>query len=189
MKTLNKLLIFPFFVSLILWKCSLVLAVTTTDKISYATSTTITCTLASLASSATVGRSCTAVDNTSNLYDDALVTLSIKTGVGSPANDKAVYIYVSGTEDGNNFELEESNGVSTDTSYTINSPTIFKGPIVIPVLTAAKTYTRVFSLAQFFNGVMPRKWTLIIVNYSGQSLDATEGNHTKSYTGITYTNS
>ena len=77
---------------------------TTTDKIAYGSSTGITCTLASLASSATVGRTCTAVVNTSNLFDDVLVTLAIKTGAGAPANDKAVYAYLFGSEDGTNYD-------------------------------------------------------------------------------------
>lgn len=162
---------------------------TTTDKISYGTSTAITCTLASLAASSTVGRCGTAVDNTTNLFDDALVTVSIKTGAGAPAGNKVVNIYVYASEDGTNYEQEESNSPATDGSYTINSPTIFKGPIGLPVLTAAKIYTRVFSIASFFGGLMPRKWGIIIVNDAGQSLDSTEGNHIKTYTGIYYTNS
>lgn len=156
-------------------------------KITYATSAAITCTINTLASSATVGRSCLAIDNSSNLYDDALVALAIKTGAGAPANDKAIYAYIFGSEDGTNFDQEESNAPGTDAAYTINAPTIFKGPIVIPVLTAAKVYLKTFTIAQFFGGVMPRKWGFIIVNYAGQSLDTTEGNHIKSYTGITYT--
>ena len=171
---------------------SLAFATTTTDKISYGTSTAITCSLApggtGLASSATVGRCSTAVDNTTNLFDDAIVTVSIKTGSGSMANDKAVYIYVYGSEDGTNYEEEESNSPATDGSYTINAPTIFRGPIVIPVLTAAKIYTKVFTVANMFGGVMPRKWGIIIINFTGQALDTTEANHIKSYTGIYYTN-
>ena len=160
----------------------------TTDKIAYANSANITCTLASLASSATAGRTCTAIDNTGNLYDDALVTLSIKTGAGAPANDKAVYAYIYGSQDGTNFDQEESNAPGTDGAYTINSPTIFKGPEVIPVLTAAKVYTRTFSLAKYWNGVLAAKWGFIVVNFAGQSLDATEGNHIKTYSGVTWTN-
>lgn len=160
----------------------------TTDNIKYGTSTAITCTLASLASSATVGRTCTAVVNTTNLFVDALVTLSIKTGAGAPANDKAVYAYIFGSEDATNFDQEESNAPGTDGAYTINSPTIFKGPVVIPVLTAAKVYTKVFTIAQFFSGIMPTKWGFIVVNFAGQALDTTEANHIKTYTGITFTN-
>jgi len=156
-------------------------------KITYGTSTAITCTLASLASSATAGRCSTAVDNTSNLYDDAIVTLSVTSGAGTMANDKAVYVYVYGSEDGTNYDIEESNTLGSDAAYTINSPTNHKLAAVLNILTEAKVYTAVFSVAQVYGGVMPRKWGLIIVNFSGQALNGTEGNHIKTYTGITYT--
>lgn len=164
-------------------------AFATTDKIAYGTSTGLTCTLASLASSATVGRQCTIVDNTSNLYDDALVTIGVKTSASALANDKTVYVYVSGSEDGTNYDADDAAVGATDAAYTINSASNLKGPVAISAPSTSKTYFKTFSIAQFFGGVMPRKWTLVIVNYTGQALDSTEGNHTKSYTGITYTNS
>ena len=162
---------------------------TTTDKISYATSTAITCTLASLASSATVGRQCTVVDNTTNLYDDALVLIGVKTSSSALANDKAVYVYVTGTEDGTNYDQDDGTFGASDAAYTVNTASNLKGPVVISCPTVSKTYFKTFTVAQFFGGRMPRKWGFVVVNYTGQALDSTEGNHTKSYTGITYTNS
>ena len=163
----------------------------TTLKPLYAGSTAnIACSLApggvGLASSATVGRSSAAIDNTTNLYDDALVTVQIKTGAGAPTSDKAVYVYVYGSEDGTNYEQEESNSPAGDASYTINSPTIFKLAATIPVVTAAKTYLKTFTVAKFFGGILPRKWGIIIVNFTGQALDTTEANHLKQYTGINW---
>lgn len=158
-----------------------------TVNISYASSTTITCTLASLASSATVGRQCTVVDNTTNKYIDALLTISIKTSASALANDKAVYVYLSGSEDGTNFDQDDATFGTTDAAYTINTASNLKGPGVISCPTSAKVYTKTFSVASFFGGVMPRKWGFAIVNFTGQALDATEGNHIKSYTGITET--
>lgn len=156
----------------------------TTDNIKYSNSTSITCTFGSLTNSATVGRSCASVDNSSNLYVDAFVTVIATTGAGTQANDKSIYVYVYGSEDGTNYDEEESLSPSSDASYTINAPTIFKGPVQIPVLTASKQYNRTFSIAQFFGGVMPKKWGLIIVNYTGQTL----AGGVITYTGITYTN-
>ncbi|MGH7743852.1 MAG: hypothetical protein ACREQ5_03415 [Candidatus Dormibacteria bacterium] len=158
----------------------------TTLKPLFANSANITCTIGGLAASATVGRSSAAIDNTSNLYDDALVTVQIKTGTGAPGGDKAVYVFVYGSEDGTNYEQEESNSPASDAGYTINSPTIFKQAASLPVLTAAKTYLKVFTVAKFFGGVLPRKWGIIVVNNAGQALDATEGNHLKQYTGINW---
>jgi hypothetical protein len=157
-------------------------------KITYGTSTGITLTLNGLASSATVGRCSTAVDNSSTLFADAMITVSITTGSGSMANDKAVYVYLYASEDGTNYINCESGTLGTDAAYTTIVPTIHKLAAVIPVATASKIYTTVFNILSVL-GFMPRKWGLIVVNYSGQSLYAGTGEtgHIKSFTGITYT--
>ena len=163
---------------------------TTTDKISYATSTGITCTLASLASSATAGRSCAAVDNTTNLYDDAMLYIAVKTSASALANDKACYVYLFGSEDGTNYNGSSAEAEGTDAAVTFDSPTNLKGPFVLSCPAVSTTYKLVIgSVASAFGGIMPRKWGFVLQNYTGQALDSTEGNHTKTYTGITYTNS
>jgi hypothetical protein len=43
------------------------------------------------------------------------------------------------------------------------------------------------SIASAFGGIMPRKWGFVIQNFTGQVLDATEGNHQKTYSGVSYT--
>lgn len=156
-----------------------------TIKIAYATSTAITCTVASLASSATVGRECTAVDNTSNLYDDAMVYAQFKTSASALANDKTVYLYFYGSEDGTNY-IESATG--SDAGFTIFSPSNLRGPFPVSCPSSSTTYKAVVgSVASYFNGVLPRKWGFVVVNYTGQALDSTGGNHALSYTGITYT--
>ncbi|HYM25511.1 MAG TPA: hypothetical protein VEU08_19970 [Vicinamibacterales bacterium] len=158
-------------------------------KIKYAGSTTITCTLASLASSQTAGRMATAVDNGTNLYDDILVTIGVKTSASALANDKAVYVYVSGSEDGTNYDSDDTVITTpVDGAYTINLPSNLKLAACLNCPTSSKTYYATFSLARLFGGACPRKWTLVVVNFTGQALDATEGNHQKTYTGVTYTN-
>jgi hypothetical protein len=70
-------------------------------KARYGTSNqAITITINSLASSATAGRASTAVDNSSNLFLDALVTVKISFPNLAVANDQAVYVYAYGTSDG-----------------------------------------------------------------------------------------
>lgn len=156
-------------------------------KITYGTSTAITCTLASLASSATAARGCTAVDNSSNLFDDVLLTIAVKTSASALANDKACYVYIFGSEDGTVYNASTAEGVGTDGAVTIDSPTNLRGPFVIACPAVSVTYRTVISIAACFGGVMPREWGFVLNNYSGQALDATEGNHQKTYTGITYT--
>src|SRR5439155_22401332 len=66
-------------------------AATTSIKRAYASPASMTCTLASLANSA--ARESTAVDNTSNLYLDAMVYLACKLQTGTPGADLAVLVY------------------------------------------------------------------------------------------------
>jgi hypothetical protein len=156
-------------------------------KITYGTSTAITCTLASLASSATAGRGSAAVDNTSNLFDDALLYIAVKTSASALANDKTCYVYLYGSEDGTNYSGSSAEAEGTDAAVTIDQPSnlILAGTIKCPA--SSVTYRGIFSVALTFGGIMPRKWGFVLRNYTGQALDSTEGNHTKTYTGVTYT--
>jgi hypothetical protein len=159
----------------------------TTNKIAYGTSTAITCTFASLASSATAGQSCASVDNGTNLYDDAMLTIGVKTSASALGNDKACYIYLYGSEDGTTFS-STSEVVGTNAAVTFDNPTNLKGPYVLSCPASSQTYRLVIgSVASAFGGIMPRKWGFVIQNFTGQVLDATEGNHQKTYTGIAYT--
>lgn len=154
-------------------------------KEEFGSSTGITCTLASLASSATVGRASAAVDNGTNKFIDALLTVAVKLATGSPANDKAVYVYGYASEDGSNYSGEASG---SDAGYTQQAPTnlVLIGRIECPA-SGALTYKGVFRVAPAFGGILPRKWGIVIRNYTGLALDSTEGNHIKTYTGIYYT--
>jgi hypothetical protein len=159
---------------------------TTTDNIAYAGSSGITCTIASLASSATAGRSCVAIDNTTTKFDDILLSITVKTSPSALANDKACYVYVYGSEDGTNFNASSAENVGTDIAVTLDTPTNMKGPLVISCPAVSTTYRGVWSLASLFGGVLPRKVGFVLQNYTGQALDASSGS--ASFTGITYTN-
>jgi hypothetical protein len=143
------------------------------------TSTAITITLNSLASSATAGRESTAIDNSSNLYLDALVTVIINFPNSAPANDKAIYIYAYGSEDGTNYT---DNATGSDAAITLESPTCLRPVHTIPIPTQNKSYEAIFSIAQVFGGILPRKWGIVVRNYAGQTLVAS-GN-SASYSGV-----
>jgi hypothetical protein len=162
---------------------------TTTDKILYASNATITCTLASLTSSATVGRGCAAVDNSSNLYVDAILTIAVKTSGSALANDKACYVYLYGCGADGIYNGGSDENVGTDASVTVDSPTNLKGPYVIACPSISTTYRLVVaSVAEAFGGILPYKWGFVLVNFTGQNLDATSGNFTVDYTGVNFTN-
>jgi len=158
----------------------------TTDNIAYGSTTAVTCTITSLASSATAGRGSAVIDNSTTLYDDALLTVSVKTSATTLANDKAVYVYVYGSEDGTTYNASSAEAVGTNAAVTLDSPTNLKGPLTISCPAVSVTYRGVWSVAQLFGGVMPRKWGIVVQNYTGQTLDASIGS--ASFTGITFTN-
>lgn len=161
----------------------------TTDNIKYSTNTSITCTLASLASSSTAGRSCLAVDNSTNLYVDAILTIAVKTSASALANDKACYVYIYGSGADGVFNGSSAEAEGTDVAVTFDSPTNLKGPFPIYCPASSTTYRLVVgSIASLFGGVMPYKWGFVLQNYTGQALDSTAGNHLTEYTGVTYTN-
>jgi hypothetical protein len=128
-------------------------------------------------------RASTAIDNTTNVFHDALVSVKVKTGAGVAANQKAVNVYAYATTDGGTNYTEGATG--TDAAITLAVPTnaILLGVISAP--TAATVYPGgPWSVAAAFGGSLPDHWGIIVENQQGQTLDATEGNHTKTYQGV-----
>ena len=157
-----------------------------TIKTSYGTNNqAITITLASLASSTVyVGRASTAVDNTVNLYLDALVQCKITTGT-SPSANTLIQIYVYGSAD--NGTTYGENATGTDAGLTITNPPNIKliGVINNPVTTSNVTYkTNPLSVAAAFGGVLPAFWGVFITQSTGALLNGTAGNHAVFYQGI-----
>ena len=155
-------------------------------KQAFGASTLITCTLASLTSSLTAGRESTAVDNSSpNLFLDVMVHVAVKLQTGTPSSDRCVYVYAYGSEDGTNYT---DNATGSDAALTLRAPTNLRplGQIQTPDAGGLTYKSGPMSLAAAFGGIIPRKWGIVIINSSGVTLSATEGDHTKSYTGIYY---
>lgn len=157
-----------------------------TVKINYAASATILCTLAALASSSTVGRGATIIDNGTNLYDDVILYLGIKNSGTTLGASQAIYVYIFGSEDGVANTGDSKEAVGSDAAVTISNPTNLLGPIVATA-TGGGTSKFMANIAQFFGGRVPRKWGFVVLNGTKQNLDPTESNHQKTYTGITYT--
>lgn len=161
----------------------------TTLKPLYSTTFTPTCTLNSLASSATAGRESNSRDNTTDLYDDVLVQVKVKMGTGSSANDSAVYVYAAGSYDSGTTWPDAVTGA--DAAITFNNPTQLRLLGVIQV--ASGTVTGIVyimepkSLAAVFGGAVPPKWSIQVRNYSGVALDASAGG-TLGCVGVQYQN-
>ena len=142
---------------------------------------TITCTLASLANNGQ--RQSTAIDNTSNLFLDALVEVSIKSNASGTSASGYVNVYAYGTVDGGTTYSDGATG--TDGSITLTSPPNMRLIGVINVVANATTYAGgPFSVAGAFGGRLPDHWGIVIENKTNAALDSTEGNHKKVYQGV-----
>lgn len=153
-------------------------------NITYSTSSGITISLASLGNNA--ARESAFIDNSSNLYLDAMVQLSIALQAGTPSNDQLINVWFYGSENGSNYT---DNATGSNAAITLRNPTNLRGPFIISTPTAGGlTYRAVIgSVAAYFGGVLPRRWGIVVENRTGIAFNATEGNHAKSYSGIKLT--
>jgi hypothetical protein len=151
---------------------------TVNDK--FAAGAAFTITLNSLANStAGVGRQSTIIDNTTNLYLSALVSVAIKMGT-TPTAGGLVYVYL--IRDDNDLPIIDDNGGASDAAITIvNAPLL--GVLLCPSATTGIVLSRTFDTSQL--GPLGPKWGIAIVNGSGVALSSS--GHTAEYTGRTQT--
>lgn len=131
----------------------------------------ITITIASLTNTSVRGS--LVVDNTSNLYLDALVQVQIKSGAAATSATGYVNIYAYGTVDAaDSLYTEGSTG--TDQSITLTVPTNAKLIGTLNMVANAVTYvSEPMSVAAAFGGVLPEKWGIFVENQSGGTFDGT----------------
>lgn len=143
-------------------------------KPSYGSSTTITVSaaLTGLASSATAGWQSAAIDNTGDLALGVTIRLKVTVANTAPANDKTVYVYVYESENGTDYT---DNATGSEGALTIRDPTNLKllGTIATPTQNLA--YAQTFTYAP---AVMPRKWGLVVINYTGMAFTAAAASYT-----------
>lgn len=142
---------------------------------------TITLTLASLANNS--ARQSTVVDNSANLYLDALVQLKIKTGASGVASTGYINIYAFATVDGGTTYTENAGASDAAITLTVPPNAVLIGRINC-VANATTYYSSPMSVAAAFGGVLPEKWGMIVENKTGGTLDSTGGNHTVKYQGV-----
>lgn len=144
-----------------------------TVKSNYGTSNqTITCTFTSLANNGQ--RQSTAVDNTSNLFLDALVFVKVKSASASTSSTGFVNVYAFGTTDGGTT-YSDSAGAS-DAGITLTAPPNMRLIGVVNVVANSTTYNAgPFSVAAAFGGILPDHWGIVIENKTAATLDASVG--------------
>lgn len=137
-----------------------------------------TITLAGLASSMVgVGRQSSIVDNSANLFLDALVQIIIKTGASGVSATGFISVYAFGTVDNGTNYTDGAGAI--DAGITVSAARLIG---TFPAIANSTTYkSQLMNVAKAFGGILPAKWGIIVVNSSGAALDATEANHSKLY--------
>ncbi len=147
----------------------------------FSSSSSFTLTSANLASSATAGWMSAVVDNSSNLYLDALVHIELAAVNTAPANNKAIYLYAYGLVDtAGSAYTSTGDGTPSGSVGTITFPDIATLPTVAPLLGVVPYPVQnkainggPFSVARCFGGTLPSKWGVLMLNYSGMTLNVT----------------
>jgi hypothetical protein len=143
----------------------------------------MTITLNSLGNSSMAGRESTAVDNTTNLYLDALVEPTINFS-GALGNNKTISLWAHGSVDGTTF-TDGLTGV--DAAYTCQGNSLYSPQFGLRCIGAFQPIAATrrygpYSVASAFGGILPPKWGILLINISGQSLQATA--NTMQYRGV-----
>lgn len=160
----------------------------------YASSASLTITLASLASSTTLtaGQESNVVDNSSNIYVDAIVEGKVTVGTTPTANTQ-IQIWVYGSFDVSpaTTNIDVIDGVDSAEDFVTvgrrNSAVKLGAILDCSATTSDVSYfCAPFSVAQLFGGVMPKFWGLWITHNTGVALNATGSNHALKFTGVKY---
>lgn len=149
--------------------------------LNYATKATLACTsFASLASSTTTGVAATAVatTDTSNNIVDAIVQVKIAGAAHTPSATTNVLVWVIGSMDGTSFAGAQSGSIESftggDSAETIDvdgNNMNYLGAIHMHTA-SVDMFSKPFSIAAAFGGVMPAKWQIVIQNQTGSNLAA-----------------
>jgi len=152
--------------------------VKSTQKPSYGATVVMTVTnLQSLASSATAGWQSARVSNLSTLATDYEIMVKLTTANTSPANDKAMYVFICPhyTSDAGSTWFPSSQGTTTlptgsEGTTTIASPHNLRLLGVLNYTTAQMVVQDTFLLSNCFGSRMPDGFSIIIINFSGAAL-------------------
>lgn len=161
---------------------------------SYAASSALTITLASLATSSSllVGVESNQVDNTTNKYSDALLEGFITTGT-TPTTSTQILVYAWGS----NVSLATTAKDSldgTDSAETITSAGVGYGflKLIISLTVDSATSNRRYDFGDISVAtilglpVLPPYWGVFVTHNTGVNLNSTAGNHAISFSGIKY---
>lgn len=131
-----------------------------------------TCTITSLATAGLRGS--TAIDNSSNVFVDALAMVKVKTNAAGTSATGYVDVYAYATADGG---TTYSGGFAgTDGAYSGQVSALVKLGRIAAVANATTYIGGPWSVASAFGGSLPEKWGIVVDNESAATLDASVGN-------------
>jgi hypothetical protein len=149
-------------------------------KVSYPAASDATITLASLATDSTglTGRQSTAIDNTTNLYLDYIVSGKITCGATVAVAQRA-QIWVIPSTDGTNYP-DTVTGTDAARTLTAGSKT-YIGRLVVELVADATTANKTYhfagvSIASLFGGFCPPKFIFFVTHNFTSGLNATAAN-------------
>lgn len=150
-------------------------------KLVYGTAADVTMTLASLAESATrvAGRQSAAVDNTTNVFLDYLVSGKITTGT-TPTVNEVMEIWAVGSWDGTTWPAGFDGTDSASPTLIANNKNVVCKLVASWAVTATSDVAYHFgpvSIAGVFGGVVPKKFSFFVTHSTDVNLNATGGNH------------
>lgn len=149
----------------------------------FGTSAGLTLNATSWAQAVTISSDAINVAGIATVPVDILVTVNCTFPNSAMGAQKAVNVYVSGSEDGTNYDDNDQYAGTNNTKTTLRTPSNFKGPVVLAATTNLATAIT-FSLAQMFGGILPRKFGIILENQCNQTI-ATK---TATYTPVNFSN-
>ena len=162
-----------------------------TATVNYSSNTSITCSVASTASSATfiAGRESDEIDNTTDKYLDAMVRGKVTVGTTPTANTQ-INIYVWGS-DVSLATTAIDDLVGTDgTASLTNTGILFSALTRLATITVTATTSDTdydFPPSSVCGAlglqVLPKFWGLYVAHNTGVNLNATGGNHFFEYVG------
>lgn len=152
--------------------------------IGYLTGTTFTITLAALAAASARESLAISAMVGGTAYDDYMLQLSFGSSQPTTASAQAVYVWFYGSADGTHFD---SPCTGADAAVTLGTHAL-KGPFVVPIQVGTQWRDACIpSVANFFGGILPRKWGIVVENQTNGALINTEGDFNKWYLPAFYT--
>lgn len=161
-------------------------------KEKFGTATAFTKTNANLATSATAGWKSNSIDNSANLYKDALVSVELAAVNTAPGGgSKTIYLYAYSLIEGTAY-ASTGDGTIDGTEGTVTFPNVGTLPVVLPLLGTIPYPVQnkainspALSVAACFGGVLPPKWGVAMINDAGQTLNVTNIYYIEEYETVT----